>query len=228
MSKIYAVKCGRLPGVYSNWQDCKLQVDKFPGAVYKSFTNIEDANLFIGTYKTQLTNVTKQNVDFADCVNSIDIYTDGSHQRASNYLGIGAWCKYDNQEFSMSKECDSNLLSKYEIYDAVSNPTAEFLAFAEVLKIFTNVNLKSNIVITFYCDYVGMENWMTGRWEAKKPYIQKIKNMCLQYIDNINCKVQIKHVKGHSNNFGNDKADVLAGNNIHHNNFDKLVTLLSE
>ena len=36
-SKYYAVKKGKVPGIYFNWNDCKAMVDGYPGAVYKSF-----------------------------------------------------------------------------------------------------------------------------------------------------------------------------------------------
>ena len=47
MAKYYAVKNGRKPGIYSSWDECKKQVEKFKGAIYKSFTSLEDAKVFI-------------------------------------------------------------------------------------------------------------------------------------------------------------------------------------
>ena len=41
--KYYAVKIGKVPGIYFNWDDCKAQVHGFKGAIYKSFDNISDA-----------------------------------------------------------------------------------------------------------------------------------------------------------------------------------------
>ena len=46
--KIYAVKKGRVPGVYRNWNEAKKQVDGFSGAEYKSFENITDAIDYLG------------------------------------------------------------------------------------------------------------------------------------------------------------------------------------
>lgn len=46
-SKYYAVKKGKVPGIYFNWNDCKAMVDGYPGAVYKSFKTIEEAEKFI-------------------------------------------------------------------------------------------------------------------------------------------------------------------------------------
>ena len=46
--KIYAVKKGRVPGIYRNWDETKKQVDGFSGAEYKSFENITDAIDYLG------------------------------------------------------------------------------------------------------------------------------------------------------------------------------------
>lgn len=46
--KVYAVRKGRQPGLYETWDDCKAQVDGFPGAVYKSFTSPEEAQVWLG------------------------------------------------------------------------------------------------------------------------------------------------------------------------------------
>jgi len=43
MAKFYAVKKGKTPGIYKTWPDCQKQVKGFSGAVYKSFTSLEEA-----------------------------------------------------------------------------------------------------------------------------------------------------------------------------------------
>ena len=43
----YAVKKGRTPGIYMTWDDCKKQVMGYSGAIYKKFSNLEEANLFV-------------------------------------------------------------------------------------------------------------------------------------------------------------------------------------
>lgn len=37
MKKIYAVRKGRVPGVYVKWEDCERQVKKYAGAEFKAF-----------------------------------------------------------------------------------------------------------------------------------------------------------------------------------------------
>jgi viroplasmin and RNaseH domain-containing protein len=44
-SKYYAVKKGKVPGIYFNWNDCKAMVDGYQGAVYKSFKTKRQKNL---------------------------------------------------------------------------------------------------------------------------------------------------------------------------------------
>ncbi|XP_073349613.1 ribonuclease H1 isoform X2 [Pagrus major] len=42
----YAVKKGFKPGVYTSWDECKSQVDKFPSASFKKFASEKDAWAF--------------------------------------------------------------------------------------------------------------------------------------------------------------------------------------
>uniref|UniRef100_A0A3Q3EFK6 Ribonuclease H1 n=1 Tax=Labrus bergylta TaxID=56723 RepID=A0A3Q3EFK6_9LABR len=43
----YAVQKGFKPGVYSSWDECKSQVDKFPAASFKKFASEKDAWSFV-------------------------------------------------------------------------------------------------------------------------------------------------------------------------------------
>ncbi len=45
-NKFYAVKEGRIPGIYLNWEECKAQVNGYSGAVYKSFSSKSEAQSF--------------------------------------------------------------------------------------------------------------------------------------------------------------------------------------
>ena len=46
--KYYAVAVGKKPGIYTKWDECKAMVHGFPGAVYKSFKTLEEAETFTG------------------------------------------------------------------------------------------------------------------------------------------------------------------------------------
>ena len=46
--KYYAIRKGKVPGIYETWDDCKAQTHGFPGAVFKSFSTREEAQAFMG------------------------------------------------------------------------------------------------------------------------------------------------------------------------------------
>lgn len=215
MSKYYAVRKGKVAGIYRSWDDCKKQITGVSGAVYKSFKTQKEAEDYIA-YEIPKIDTTKK---------IVEIYTDGSHQPSKNYLGVGAWCKHEEKEYSMSKTCNAELLETYGITETTcSNPTAEFIGFAEVLKEFRNVSDAYELV--FYLDYEGVENWMMGSWKAKESYIRKILAICGDIKKEMKCGIHFKHVKGHSGNEGNDKADELAKSSEYKNEFVDLVKLL--
>ena len=45
--KFYAVRNGRVPGVYITWADCEKQVKGFGGAIYKAFPTEAEALAFV-------------------------------------------------------------------------------------------------------------------------------------------------------------------------------------
>lgn len=52
--KFYVVWKGHSPGIYDSWEECKIQINGFPGAEFKSFDSQEAAtNAFRGDYQEQ-------------------------------------------------------------------------------------------------------------------------------------------------------------------------------
>ena len=47
LKSFYAVRNGRVPGVYMTWADCEKQVKGFGGAIYKSFPTEAEARAFV-------------------------------------------------------------------------------------------------------------------------------------------------------------------------------------
>ena len=45
--KFYAVRQGRVRGVYTTWSDCEKQVKGYGGAIYKSFSTEAEARAFV-------------------------------------------------------------------------------------------------------------------------------------------------------------------------------------
>lgn len=164
----------------------------------------------------------------------LEIYTDGSHIKGSKIKGCSAYCEYENREYSFYFSTD--ILDEYGISsDKISNPTMEFLAFAHTLKILSEDIFRLDKLerINFYIDYVGVKNWMDGSWKCKTDHIIKIKKEIDIFLKKIYKKkeklqIEILHVKAHSNNLGNDKADLLAkGEILSKNNFKDLFLLFN-
>jgi ribonuclease HI len=198
-TKFYAVKEGKKKGIYLTWDECKQQIWRVPNAVFRAFPNREDAYVWLG-----------------DDIKVIEekvcrIYTDGSHQRAFDYLGVGAWCLWAGEEYSYSAKVTREILDSYGVTGEAecSNPTAEFIAFAQILKKFEN--RKPVVPIVFVCDYVGVKNWMEGAWQAKEPHIATILSTCQRIVKTVEGVVKFEWVRGHSGNDGNTCADKLAG-----------------
>jgi ribonuclease HI len=156
----------------------------------------------------------------------LDIYTDGSHKRMVQYLGIGAYCCYNDVEYKLSARVDQALLATYEITETTcSNPSAEYVALAEVLKKFKGCKIPKDTTLRFFSDYEGVQKWTNGEWKAKKPYIIKIRDFVQAAMKEIGCNFALIHVHGHTGIVGNEKADKLAGLASSFSNFEKLVEL---
>lgn len=101
MGKIYAVRIGRIPGIYGTWTECEAQVKGFSGAIYKSFPTKSQAVNFIGNMTPSNVSRTPSNVHMTPSSvhmtpssvpsvdnnssnrNDINIWTDGSFRNGT-------------------------------------------------------------------------------------------------------------------------------------------------
>ena len=98
MGKFYAVKNGRVPGVYKTWDECKNQTSGYSGAAFKSFPTEEEAKAFVlGTlYDT---------VD-EGAVSEVYAYVDGSFLKEKSMFSFGAVIFHNGEEKHFSKAFD--------------------------------------------------------------------------------------------------------------------------
>ncbi len=81
---VYAVRKGRIIGIYDTWAECKVQTDKFPGASFKKFETKNEAEDFLIQDDAKKISPTKKckvdavtNLIPVGNVESTDIFTDG-------------------------------------------------------------------------------------------------------------------------------------------------------
>lgn len=52
--KYYAVRAGKVPGVYTSWDLCKEMVNGYSGAEFKSFASLEEAQKYVGQIEEKI------------------------------------------------------------------------------------------------------------------------------------------------------------------------------
>jgi len=73
-NKFYVVWIGKNTGIYSQWSDCKIQIEGIEGAKYKSFNSLEDAkNAFSDDWKSYYKKQFKINNNISEIKPSGDI-----------------------------------------------------------------------------------------------------------------------------------------------------------
>ena len=203
--KFYAVRCGRQRGIYSTWEACRSQVEGYPGAQYKSFSNLKDAEdyVFSSTVtqqshissKSELINRSSENPS------AIHIWVDGACiQQANGNLRLG-WAyvvRADGEEIQRDSGSDIPDHARQH-----RNVAGEIMA---VLKAVSWCQAQGIWTIIVHHDYQGLASWVTGAWKAKTPWTQA-------YAENLRTSgiaIQWKKVKAHSGEPVNELVDRLA------------------
>jgi len=47
MSQFYAVRSGKVPGIYNTWAECQAQTKGISGAVFQKFKTVKEAKNFL-------------------------------------------------------------------------------------------------------------------------------------------------------------------------------------
>lgn len=194
--KYYAVRKGLETGIFETWAECERMVKGYPRAEYKSFSTLEEAELYVQN-KSLGEAMTKTIEELND--NEMIAYVDGSFDIRVKFYSYGAifFSKDGKKEYSGRGNTEEML--------EMRNVAGEI----EASKLAMKVALEKNIdVLYLHYDYAGIEKWCTGEWKTNKPATQEYK----KYYDSIKDRLHIEFIKikSHSGNLYNDEVDILA------------------
>lgn len=189
--KYYAVKIGRIPGIYDQWEKCKTQVHGFPGAIYKSFTNQAEAETFIsGPSRSEK----KLDENLKDT--KFHIYVDGSY--SDKKYGWGFAVYQGNQLVYQACGRGEN-----ETAAKLHNVAGELEAVEQAV-LWAEQNDISPVRI--FHDYTGIAEWAEGRWKTNNEITQSYAAFMQKRLS----WVVFQKVSGHTGVTGNELADQLA------------------
>jgi len=196
MKKFYAVRIGRKSGIFTSWDECKKSVDAFPNAIYKSFSNYEQANNFMLNNKTENEPIENQKADMV-------AYIDGSYDDSLKRYGYAAIVFYDGEKKIFSNS--DNDVDTVEL----RNVAGELKAAMLVMKYAKTKNASS---LAIYYDYLGIEMWAKGQWRAKLKFTQDYAAYAKDIMNDI--KIYFNKVKAHSGDKYNEEVDKLAKSSL--------------
>ncbi|KAF0400233.1 Ribonuclease H [Gigaspora margarita] len=171
-----------ISGIYMNWEECKEQIHRYPGALYKKFYTKRQAEDYIN----------EENYDEA---NILKVWTDGyceNNGKKNALASIGIF--FDNDD-------PRNLSERLPNGHQTNNQAELYAAICTLEK----VNNKQDVIV--FTDSTYVINCCNAR-NPKKNF--DLVNRLNDLIKEQKGKSIFKHVRGHSGIYENKQADRLA------------------
>lgn len=195
----YAVKEGRKTGVYTDWNECKKQVNGYKGAIYKKFKKESEALAFVNGGAKKKDIETDNDLEKESMNDRILIYVDGSYNADTKESGWG---------FVVTKN-DEKLYENYGTLSPERIDTSQRNVLGEIFgalfaEKYARENGMESIVIVH--DYIGLSSWVDGSFKANNEITQTYRDI----MQNSPIKITFKKVEAHTGVTWNERADVLA------------------
>lgn len=197
--KYYAVKNGLNPGIYSDWETCKKQINGFSNAIYKKFNTLEEAKLFMENDMSK----SKAESFIEDNMPLNYAFIDGSFNQKTNTYGYGGFLVSKGNKYILKGSGNDKEMA------SMRNVAGEIMGATASIKKALDLGI-DNLVI--YYDYEGIKSWAEGIWKTNKIYTKEY----TKFIESVRDKIDVKfvHVKAHTGIEGNEEADFLAKQSV--------------
>lgn len=233
MPNYYAVKVGKTPGIYENWEDCKKQVHGFPGAIFNKWKTKEEAELYLekktevfpetereGTFffsdskrksckekrEEPVSEDAIQEALFQKYPTEAIAFVDGSYQKESGTYGYGV-VFFLKKELRAKREgrIEEKGSGTEEAYREMRNVSGEILGACRAVELALQYDLHS---LSIFHDYQGISSWAKGEWKCNKEKTKAYR----KFMQDAEKKIRLEFVKvpAHSGIYYNELADRLA------------------
>ena len=209
--KYYAVRIGKKPGIYLEWNECYNAIKDMPYSRYKGFNDLKEANAFLSQANILKDDtppiIPKKLLDFDFKKSSVDVYTDGAcsnNGKKNAVAGYGVWWG-DDHPLNLSEKLEGNQTNQRAELNGAITAIQQAITYNA-----GELTLHTDSMYTINC-MTWSNKWEKNQWKTKsnedvknKEDIQLMKKLC--------CKQKVKwvYVKAHNKNYGNEKADQLA------------------
>lgn len=220
----YVVLKGYKPGIYTNWNLAKEQIDGFSSAKYKKFKSLNEANYY---YKTngkifsecqkltiennkkkvkdilisqQETNFENYKIKIQNIEDYLEIWTDGSsiHNGKPN-------CKSSYSVFFSDSDSrnHSNCIKSHKLF-GTSNQRAELYAIYKAIKLsrpIKKIKIYTDSMYSIECITNWSKSWEKNNWKNSKNEPVKhsdIIKKILKYMNSENIEIKFVHVNSHT------------------------------
>lgn len=195
----YAVRKGRIPGIYLTWKECEAQVKGYPYPSYRKFDTLEEAENFIGEVK-------QKKIALNDDEDEIlEVWCDGSAK-----LGVSAGCgivivRGDEVIEELAYPLEEPYTNSHgEVQGAIRGMVLAVLLAKENEKIV--VNSDSEFVVKTLNVWGPKRGKNLEKWDGYKYAEDFI--LGINYMQKYDIKV--KHVPAHVGLRYNEMADALS------------------
>lgn len=204
--KYYAVKKGKVTGIFQSWEECQNAVEGYSGAQYKGFPTLEEARGYLGETPASRRVQPEQRPEkisvgrTAPKEGELLAYVDGSYDgRIKKYAFGCVFLLSDGRIFTEYGNGDNEQSLQHR------NVTGEMLGAMYAVK-FAMLNGFRSVELRY--DYQGIEKWVTGEWRSKTELTQKYAQSMREWGKSIS--VRFTKVAAHTNVTYNELADKMA------------------